>query len=199
MRRGFDVSSSVVVLAFALGLAGCAATVQPAGGGLTASQQLIASEAIDRALDELRWPNVDGHKVFIEIGATAGEEEQRYLRSALAARVAERGGKVVTDLKTADSELVVLAKAMGIDATQTFFGLPTLQSSLVPVGLPEIPLYKATQQKGVAKLETVLVDRKRGGVYAHPEPVKSEIWVKDWTVLFFSTRDANTHVLDSSS
>jgi hypothetical protein len=199
MRRGYQVSRSVVPLAFVLALTGCAATVQPAGSGLTASQQLIATEAIDRALDELQWPNVDGHKVFVEIGAPASDDEQRYLRSALAARIAERGGKVAPDLKSADSELVVLAKAMGIDATQTFFGLPTLQSSLVPVGLPEIPLYKATQQKGVAKLETLLVDRKRGGVYAHPDPVKSEIWVKDWTVLFFSKHDANTHVLDSPS
>jgi len=196
MPRWKTWSGTVIALAAATVALGCSTTVQPPGGRLTASQQILATEAIDRALDGLQWPNVDGRSVFVDIGAPAAEDERRYLQTAVTSRIAERGARVASDLKSADYALVVLGKAIGIDESRTFFGIPAMQSSLVPIGVPEIPLYKSDRQKGVAKLETFLTNRKRGGVVAHSDTVNAETWVRDRTILLFNMHDANTKTLE---
>jgi hypothetical protein len=182
-----------ILAAFAATIAAyaCSTTVQPPGGRLTASQQILTTDAIDRALDDLQWPNVDGRSVFVDIGAPAAEDERRYLQSAITARIVERGARIVSDLKSADYAFVVLAKAVGIDEHRTFFGIPAMQSPLLPIGVPEVPLYKSDRQEGVARLETFLTNRKRGGVIAHSPTVSAQTWVRDRTILLFSMHDGN--------
>ena len=194
---GRDAWSAVALaLTVSITSAACSATTQPPGGRLTASQQILASEAIDRALEQLTWPNVDGRKVFVDIGAPAAADERGYLETAVTAEIAKRGAKLAPDLKSADYALVVLGKAIGIDENRTFFGIPAIESTLLPVGLPEIPFYKSDRQKGVVKLETVLADRKRGGVIARSGLVESETWVRDRRILLFALHDTNTKALE---
>lgn len=170
---------------------GCSATTPPPGGRLAASQQLLASEAVDRALAQVDWPDFRGRSVFVDIGSPAADDERHYLESAVTAAVAEHGGKVTSDLKTADYAVTVLGKAVGVDEDRTFFGIPALQSSLLPVGLPEIAIYRASEQKGVAKLETVVAGRTRGGHVVRSGPVESETWIRDKQVLLFGSRETN--------
>lgn len=175
---------------------GCASTVPPPGGRLTASQQLLTTEAIDRALAQLDWPDFHGRAVFVDIGATAAPDERHYLESAVTAAVAARGAKITPDLKAADFAVIVLGKALGVDQRDTFFGIPAIQSALLPVGLPEIAFYKASEQKGVAKVETVVADRKRREVRRSPV-VESQTWVRDKRVLVFNMHDSNATELSS--
>jgi hypothetical protein len=170
---------------------GCSATTPPPGGRLAASQQLLASEAVDRALAQVDWPNFRGRSVFVDIGSPAADDERHYLESAVTAAVAEHGGKVTPDLKSADYAVTVLGKAVGVDEDRTFFGIPALQSSLLPVGLPEIAIYRASQQKGVAKLETIVAGRSKGGHVVRSGPVESEAWIREKQVLVFGSRESN--------
>lgn len=146
---------------------------------------------MDRALAQVDWPDFRGRSVFIEIGSPAGEDERHYLESAVSAAVAEHGGKVTSGLEGADYAVTVLGKAVGVEEDRTFFGIPALQSSLLPVGLPEIAIYRASQQKGVAKLETVVAGRNHGGHVVRSGPVESETWIRDKRVLLFDSRESN--------
>jgi hypothetical protein len=175
---------------------GCASTVPPPGGRLTASQQLLTTEAIDRALAQLDWPDFHGRSVFVDIGSTAAPDERHYLESAVTAAVAQRGAKITPELKSADFAVIVLGKALGVDQKDTFFGIPAIQSALLPVGLPEIAFYKASEQKGVAKLETVVADRKQRQV-SHSGVVESQTWVRDKRILVFNLHDANAPELQT--
>jgi hypothetical protein len=188
-RSRFEIAA--VVAAAILVQTGCSATTPPPGGRLAASQQLLASEAVDRALAQVDWPSFDGRTVFVDIGSPAADDERHYLESAVTAAVAEHGGKVTSELKTADYAVTVLGKAVGVDEDRTFFGIPALQSSLLPVGLPEIAIYRATQQRGVAKLETIVASRNKGGHVVRSGPVESETWIREKQVLVFGSRDSN--------
>lgn len=188
-RNRLDIAA--VLAAATLLVTGCSATTPPPGGRLAASQQLLASEAVDRALAQVDWPDFRGRTVFVDIGSPAADDERHYLESAVTAAVAEHGGKVTSDLKTADYSVTVLGKAVGVDEDRTFFGIPALQSSLLPVGLPEIAIYRASEQKGVAKLETVVAGRSHGGHVVRSAPVESETWIRDKQVLLFGSRESN--------
>jgi hypothetical protein len=76
---------------------------------------------------------------------------------------------------------------------------PAIQTSLVPVGVSEIALYKSDRRRGVAQLETFLTNRKRGGLIAHLDVVDGETWVRDRTILLLNVHDnvhdANTQTL----
>jgi hypothetical protein len=177
--------------------AACSATTPPPGGRLTARQQVLATEAIDSALEKVAWPKFNGTSVFVEIGTPAADDERDYLKSAVSAAVAEHGGKLAADAKSADYILLVLGKSVGVDENKTFFGIPSLESSLLPVGLPEIALYLSKQELAVARLQTVLADRRRGGVKARSRPIDSEVWVRDKRVLFFNSHETNSTKVDS--
>jgi len=190
MTRGTTTALRAALATGALAILGCSAATPPPGGRLAANQQLLASEAVDRALAQIELPDFRGRKVYVDIGSPAGEDETRYLHSAVVAAVAEHGGKVTPDLKVADYAVVVLGKAVGVEEDKTFFGIPSLQSSFLPVGLPEIALYKSTESKGIAKLETVVASRK-GGHVVRNGPVESQTWIKEKSVLLFGSTDTN--------
>jgi hypothetical protein len=189
--RTADGRATSAALALAMLLIGCSAATPPPGGRLAAGQQLLATEAVDRALAQVEWPNFRGRSVYVDVGSPAAEDERHYLESAVMTAIAERGAKITPDLKSADYVVVVLGKAVGVDEKKTFFGVPALQSSLLPVGLPEIALYKATEQKGIAKLETVVANNKPAGHVVRQGPVESETFVRDRRILVFNRHDTN--------
>lgn len=110
-------------------LAACSATTPPPGGRLTARQQILATEAIDSALAQVRWPKLDGRSVFVEIGAPSEDDERAYLKNAVSAALAENGARLAPDVESADYVLLVLGKAVGVDEERTFFGIPALERS----------------------------------------------------------------------
>jgi hypothetical protein len=198
MPREETRGAITAALAAAIAIAGCSATTPPPGGRFAATQQLLTSEAVDRAVGQMDWPDFRGRSVFIDIGSPAAADERHYLESAVAACIAEHHGKMTSDLSAADYSVMVLGKAVGVDENRTFFGIPALQSSLLPVGLPEIALYRSSQQKGVAKLETVVAGRKRGGHVVRTGPMESETWIREKRVLIFDSRETNAPEIEKS-
>jgi len=185
----------LAVAALSLVAPGCSSTTAPPGGRFTTSQQLLATEAVDRALAQVAWPDVLGRKVFVDVAAPSGDPERLYLENVVSAELATRGAILVPDVSAAEYVALVNADAIGIEQDSTFVGLPAVESAIVPIGLPEITVYDSNREEGYARIEIVFADLKNGGVLARSGPVDSETWAQQRTYLLFPTHDSNTEEL----
>lgn len=170
----------------------CATVKPPPGGRLSASEQLLASEAVDRAVARLEWPELERKKVHVSVASPAGDPEEGYLENAVKAALVDRGAVLASEAKGADYELLVLADAVGIEASTSFFGLPAAQSAIIPIALPAIALYDSSRTEGYAKVELVFSDLKRGGVIARSGPFDGGSYLQKRTILLFPSRDSDT-------
>ncbi len=155
-------------------------------------QQVLTSEAVERAFDKLEWPDFTGRSVYVEIGSMAADETVRYLRAAARARIAEHGGILASKADTADFIAIVLESGVGTEYNETFFGLPPIQSVLLPISLPEIAVYKRSREQGVAKAEVVFSDRQRGGAFYRTGPALGQTHYNEWSVLIVGGSSTDT-------
>jgi hypothetical protein len=182
---------SIALLLVAAACAGCVSTKPPPGGRLSASEQLLAAGAVDRALASVEWPDVYKRRVFVDVASPANDPERLYLQNAVAAQLVERGAILAHDAAKADLEMLVVADAVGVEESSAFFGIPSVQAAILPVATPEIALYSATENVGYAKLKAVLTDLKHGGVTARCGPAEGMAMYKRKTVLMITTRSSD--------
>jgi hypothetical protein len=160
----------------------------------TAIEQIISTEAIDRALAQIQWPEVAGKKLLVQVGGPQESLDRDYLLRSVEVQIAARGGIVVDDEDEADSELNVLVGAVGIDVDGRFVGVRGAGgSSLIPFTIPELALYKTVRLDGFAKTEIALLDHKEGGVVHRSGPTYGLTYGQSRTLFFvFRSRWTDT-------
>jgi hypothetical protein len=160
-------------------------------------EQILATEAIDRALAKLDWPQVDGKAVFVEVGPPGDVIDDLYLRRGIEVALANRGAKIVRDAENAQYVLTTLVGAIGLDISGRFFGLMGSTGGLIPFTVPELALYKTTHREGFAKTEIYLLDRDTSEVVHHSGPVEGAAYRLSKTYLFvFDTNKSDTERLE---
>ncbi len=215
-----NIVAVLAVVSVVAGAAGCSTDRRITNTPATALQQLLTSEAVDRAVQKLVLPELEGHTVYIQTGSPAqwGEQyyynrvaarlddiatttgptgspvdpDQSYLKQAVAARLSELGAKVTLDPARADSIVSVLAGAIGTYQKDVLFGMPPSVSSFLPIALPELAIYKAQDQQGFAKVELVATDTKRGGTIYRSGPTYGTTYVHNRAVLFIGWYTTDT-------
>jgi hypothetical protein len=181
-----SVASVVIVIAL-LPLA-CATTARITVPR-TATEQIISTEAIDRALAQIAWPDVRGEKLIVQVGGPEESLDRDYLLRSVEVLIAQRGGIVVDDEDAAVYELNVLVGAVGIDFDGRFVGVKGVGSSwLIPFTIPELALYKTVRLDGFAKVEIALLDHRNGGVVQRSGPAYGLTYGLARTI-FFVFRD----------
>ncbi|MFV1978156.1 MAG: hypothetical protein ACC649_02275 [Myxococcota bacterium] len=160
-------------------------------------EQILATTAIDRALKQLEWPEVDGKSVFVEVGPPGDVLDDLYLRRRIEVSLADRGAQVVRSAEAAEYVLSCLVGAIGLDISGRFMGLMGSQGGFIPFTIPELALYKNTLRRGVAKTEIYLVDLETKKIIHHSGPVEGAAYRQSKTYFFvFETRDSDTHRLE---
>jgi hypothetical protein len=164
----------------------------------TATQQILVTEAIDRSLNGLDWPDLTGKSVVVYTGApgqgfgTPSQSiDENYLLKATEGMVVKNGGRIVSRAKDADYKLYLLAGALGIDQSKRFLGVEGTSGGFIPVRIPELALYKRSHQNGIAKTELVLSDRRSGGIVHQSGPVYGKTF-QTTRVTFFVFRKRTT-------
>lgn len=193
---------AVVSIVLPIGLGGCTAKRVITTTEHTPVEQLLLTEAIDRTIDKLSWPDLRGKVVFIDVGTSEAplaepQEKTVYVRQALAAQLAQRGAILVPQVGEADYVALALLGALGTEQQDQFLGLPPIQSVLIPFSLPELALYKATRLTGFAKLELVITDRRRGGVEHRSGPARAETYWRIRQIPFSTSITTDTSRLPS--
>ena len=183
----------VAVLAAALAASAC--SIGPGRLTLprTATEQVLVTDSIESALDELDWPKFDGEAVIVRTAAPGVELDENSLRRSAEKRLAAQGARVTQDEDDADYVLTAIAGALGIDRSRRFFGLMGVSASAIPLTIPEMAIFSHSRSEGYARTEIVLSDAHKGGVVHRSGPTRAETFSWSRVILFvFTSRDTNS-------
>jgi hypothetical protein len=160
-------------------------------------EQILATTAIDRALKQVEWPEVDGKSVFVEVGPPGDVLDDLYLQRRIEANLTDHGAQIARNNEDAEYLLSCLVGAIGLDTTGRFLGLMGSAGGFIPFTIPELALYKNTLRRGFAKTEIYLVDLETKKIIHHSGPVEGTAYRRSKTFFFvFETRDSDTTRLE---
>jgi len=135
----------------------------------TATEQLLISDSIDRAISHLDLRAIAGKKVYLDDTYVKHVTDTAYLVSSLRQHILGSGAILKDKRDEADYIVEVRAGAVGTDRHDVLFGVPqTTIPSLIPFAslpsttIPEIPLVKRTEQQAVTKIAVFAYNRHTG-------------------------------------
>lgn len=180
------------ILALALCAAGCAVlgcgATRTTNTLRTATEQLLISDAVDRAVEAVDCTPLAGQTVFVDDSRMADVVDRNYLTSTLRQHLLASGA-ILKDVRD-DATFVVepRAGAVGTDNHDLLFGIPAVnlpQLALLPTmpaAVPEIPFAKRHNQRGVVKLSVFAYRRDTGepawqSGTASFESTANDVWV----------------------
>src|SRR3954468_13529319 len=185
LRRTCSVIATVALLA--LPMAGCG-TTRSTDTNRTATEQLLVSDAIDRALQSMDLHTLSGQTVFFDDSKLADVVDKNYLISSLRQLLLANGCSLRDKREDADFVVEARAGAVGTDRSDLLFGMPSMnvpQIALVqPVNaiIPEIPIAKRKDQRGIAKIAVFAYHRQTGAPVwqsglIHEESSANDVWI----------------------
>ncbi|SCX88114.1 hypothetical protein SAMN05216420_101203 [Nitrosospira sp. Nl5] len=164
---------------------GCSSTHRASHSARTATEQLLISEAIIRSLP--REPNgplpiSKDSKIILDISGLT--PDQSLLQQVLTGWLGQQGYLVQKEEKNATHRISVIVGALGTELAGTFFGMPPVQSVLIPFSLPELSLYKAQHQVGYVKFHMNIFEIPEGRLVGSTPTFLADTYYSDYTVLF---------------
>jgi hypothetical protein len=155
-----------LLVCLSLGLAGCG-TTRTTDTTRAATEMLLVSQAVDKAVGQIDFAPLKGKAVYLDVAQIDKEViDKGYVISSVRQQLLAHGALVMEEKR--DAVYVVEARigAIGTDRHTLLFGSPQLSVPAVvpglPTNIPEIALYKRTDQKGVAKLAVFAYNRVTG-------------------------------------
>jgi hypothetical protein len=167
----------------------------------TATEQLLLSTAIDKALERVELEFPAERRVFVDTRYFKSYDEG-YAISAIRADVLERGALLVAERSEAEMIVEVRSGALSINRRKDLVGVPSIP---LPVPLaegfstPEIPLVKHNEQQGVAKIALTVYDAESGRLWRNTGPIYGVAWVNKWSVLGVGWHEDETLPEDHSA
>ena len=155
----------------------------------TATEQLLISDAMDRAVSRLDFRALAGKKVCLDDAPLKGVTDAAYLSSSLRQHLLASGCILKDKAPEADYLVEARAGAVGTDHHEVLFGVPAVNIPAVipisgmPSSIPEIPLAKKTEQRAVAKIALFAYDRETGRPVWQSGVVPVESKAKDLWIL----------------
>ena len=138
----------------------------------TATEQLLISEAADRAAAKLNLNLPPNSEVFVDSSNIEGLDS-KYAIATMRARMLQLGANLVADRGAADVVVEIRSGALSVDENKFLLGSPEF-SVPVPasdsITFPEIALFKRAERRGVAKFAGVGYDAKDGRLLGVSEP-----------------------------
>jgi hypothetical protein len=166
--------------------AGCG-TTRVTNTQRAATEQLLVSNAVDQSVSQLDFRALAGKRVYFDAQYLAPGPDQGYVVSSLRQQLLASG--CLLQENRAQAAYVVEARSGGIGTDQhsLLFGVPQMNVPGVLPGqpslIPEIPLAKRVDQRGVAKIAVFAYNRYTGRPVWQSGVVRAEGTSKDTWVL----------------
>lgn len=148
-----------------------------------ASEMLLVSQAVDRAVEELDFTELQGKTVFLEVQYLDGTVDKGYLISSIRQHLLAHGALIQEERGKATYVVEPRSGAVGTDKYSLLVGTPAMSLPAVvpgvPSAIPEIALVKRTDQKGVAKLSVFAYNRTTGRALWQTGPHEAISTLKD--------------------
>jgi len=178
-------SATLVAAILAATLAGCSTsrvTLPPR----SATEQLLISNAADRAAAALTVALKPGTKVYLDSSGFEGYDA-KYAIGAITEQVLLHGARLVPDRKSAQVVVAIRAGALSVDENETLVGIPSISVPVPlagPLTTPELALFAKHQYRGVAKFAATAYDADTGKLIATSGPSLGFSHRTHWVVLF---------------
>jgi hypothetical protein len=124
----------------------------------SATEQLLISTAVDRAVQQMDLNIPADTKVFVEAGQL-DSSDGKYATVAIKERLLRDGANLVAERGKADAIVEVRAGALSIDDRKLLYGTDAFNIPIPFAGqaasVPEFALYREKERVGVAKLAAI--------------------------------------------
>jgi hypothetical protein len=207
------LSGTVLTL---LVLSGCALSRDPTRTPRTATEQLLLGHAVMRSMNDLEVPLPAGKSVAVEVigfpmdrlitqepftssvmlGSASDNSVVRLpgsdltvVRGMLENRLGELGFVLPQRRQNAAFLIRLIVLTFGTEQGISFFGMPAVQSVLLPFSLPELTLYKAQRQNSYMRCLVHVYDAASGRFLRSTAWYEGSAYYNQYTILFlFSYR-----------
>jgi hypothetical protein len=148
-------------------LSGCG-TTKWSDSPRTATEQLLVSDAIDRAISQIDFSALTNKDVYLDTRFIIAALDQNYVTSTLRQHMLASGCIIKDKPDEATYVVEVRSGSLGTNRQDLLFGVPATNlptAGLLPIGsaaIPEIALVKRTNQQGVCKIAVFAYDRMSG-------------------------------------
>jgi hypothetical protein len=175
-------------------VAGCAPIKQlPTPDQATAIEQFLITQAIELSLnkkDVTPVPLPPGETITLD--TTHLTAEKRFFIGALGQWLGEQGLLLMSETKQANYRIQILAQALGTEQSLSFFGIPAIQSVVIPFALPEIALYKNQSQSGFTRFRLDIFENITGKFIRSTPWLEATTYYNEYTIfMFFSFHTTN--------
>jgi hypothetical protein len=133
----------------------------------SATEQLLVSKAVDETVGEMDFRCLAGKTVFFDaqyLDTTV--VDRNYLISSLRQHLLASGALLQEDRTKATYVVEARSGGIGTDRNSVLIGVPQMAVPVIvpgqPSQIPEIPIAKWTDQKGVAKIAVFAYNRQTG-------------------------------------
>ena len=177
-RRGPGVA--LLCAALIAAASGCG-TTRWSDSKRTATEQLLISDAVERAVMQIDMRPLAGQTVYLDTTILDDVSDGKYLASALRHQLLASGCRLAAKDDAADIVVEARAGAIGTDRNDVLLGMPATSVSFMGNGtsIPEIALFKRTDQRGVADINLFAYERASGRA----------VWQSGLTRIDSNTRD----------
>jgi hypothetical protein len=159
--------TAALLAALVPAIAGCG-TTRTSNTARTATEQLLISDAVDRAVQSIDFTVLKGETVYFDERPLTDAVDKAYLISSFRQHLLS-SGCVLKDAKDQASFVVEpRVGAVGTDSYDLLFGIPAVNvpqvsvAPALPAAIPEIPFAKRRDQQGVAKIAAFAYRRESG-------------------------------------
>ncbi|MDO4629910.1 MAG: hypothetical protein Q4C70_12065 [Planctomycetia bacterium] len=136
----------------------------------TATEQLLLTDAMDRAVSQVNLSVLSGRKVFINATAIGSVQDNAYLLSIVRQHALASGCLLVDEEENSEIILELHAGSSGTDQHDTMFGISEMTipgfGSYSATTVPEVAIAKRVIQKATVKI----------GIFAYTREGRRPIW-----------------------
>jgi len=159
---------AVVATMLLLSTVGCG-TTRSSDSMRTATEMMLMSSAIDKAVNEINFQPLKGKEVFLDGDRLRGFVDEHYVISTLRQAMFANGVIVRPDRASAKYIVEARAGVLGTNSSSVMLGIPALSvpgvGAMVPGApsvIPEIPFAKTSRQAGIAKIALFAYNQQSG-------------------------------------
>ena len=206
VRRRGGIRLEIVPLSLVVLLAACALPQEVSKTPRSAVEQLLLTHAVQRALADVTVPLPEGATVAVEVSGLQTDRahvhlqkegdfgiidspswDLSFVRDAVAARLGEQGYHIKRHPGEATYLVRAMVLALGTNQGSTFFGLPPIQSVIIPFSLPQLTVFEEQDQLAHARLYLDIYEAATGRFVRSTQWTTGSAYYNQYTILFFFT------------
>jgi len=202
MRRSLSVG---LFLVSAIVFCGCTLEQEFSRTPRTAVEQLLLTQSVEHALHNLTAFLPEHSTMHVDITGLQTDRanfnllgDQRgilhgpsadllLVRDAVATGLGRLGYRIDSRDTQPLYHARIVVEAFGTTQGLTFFGMPPVQSVIIPFSLPALTLYKAEGQKGYTRLHIDFFEYQSGKHVGSSPTIIGRTYYNQYTLLFFWT------------